>query len=87
MQQQLKDKRAAIENEVKSQELAKVVMIQNDSFTSQYAKQEKLDIISSRFVHNIFVIITLILACAFVFLVRYFAKKKLIKLQPLFRKN
>ncbi|MBU0626434.1 hypothetical protein KKG31_02330 [Patescibacteria group bacterium] len=71
-------KKITLQNEIKRQELAKVVMIQNDSFSSQHAYQEKIDVISARFVYNIFIIIVLVLALAFGFLIRYLAKKKLL---------
>ena len=87
VQQQLEEKRAVMGSEVKSQKLASVVMIQNDSFISQYAYQEKLDIILSRCIRNMFGIIVLFFASVLVFLVRYFQKKKLLTLQMLFRKQ
>ena len=75
LQKQLEEEQAALQNEIKSQQSAKVVLIQNPSFVSQYSYQEKVDIIMSWFVQNIFIIIVLFLALVFVFLVRHLARK------------
>jgi len=76
IQKQLEEQQLTLQNQIKSQQLENVVMIQNDSFVSQHASQEKRDIIMARFVRNISWIIIIFLALAAGSLARYLAKRK-----------
>gem|GEM_PF-4271154 len=76
IQKQLEEQQLALQNQIKSQQLENIVLIQNDSFVSQHASEEKRDIIMARFVRNILWIIIVFLALATGFLARYLAKRK-----------
>ena len=68
-------KQILLQNNLEKQQAEKVVLIQNSSFVSQYSYEEKVDVISSWFVHNISRIIVILLALALMFLVIYLKKK------------